>query len=1024
MSLPYDLESLPREKKKFYISATKKEISEMLSVVGCDSLDHLYDHIPKEVKFDKELDLPMALEYSELKNHLESIAAKNKNYLHFAAHGLPVYKIPAMLENINLRRLATSYTPYQPERSQGTLITQWIYQCCLAQITGFEAINSSLYDRSTAIYEGICCAHRIQNKKNTALVFDSLYDKDKTVLLTMAKHTEINIKFIPAIEEKTGRISLNDFSKFLEEWEKDAFCVVYPHVNTAGVIEEVNAITDLIHQKELLAIAVIDPMLLGEGGLKPPSDFGKKGADIFVGEGQHLALPPNFGGPGLGLFGIRFNEQNKSHIRSTAGRFVGHAVDQAGRPCKVIVLSTREQHIRREKANSNICSNQAFLATLAGVAMLTRGDAGLKKTAATGYKLLRKALSRLLTLEGIELAFSEGEVFNQVTLKLHRDTTKPLDNKKTSAYKELLTKAEKKKLILGVDISTELKKIGHHGNYLSLSFSDIHSEKDIDTLCDWFESEFKKKNENDFPQKSHSMDISASKLRQSPVALPVLSEQELLSYYKNLTEQNVSPDDACYPLGSCTMKYNPYINDYAAGLPGFIYSHPEHPTSLIQGNLEIIYKTQEYFKIITGLDAVTTQPVAGAQGELVGLKLFQAYHEQKGKGKLKEFRDIVLIPYSAHGTNPATATVAGFITRQKSDRESGIISIKAGENGEIDLDDLKEKVQQYSRRIAGIMVTNPNTSGIFEKQFKTIADLIHSVDGLVYMDGANMNAIAGWVDLGKLGVDAVHNNTHKTWSIPHGGGGPGDAFVAVSAKLKDFLPGVQVVKKNDSYDYEIPPESIGSVHRHFGNFAHKVRCYTYLRALGKEGVKKMSAIAVLSARYLYQRLKKHYVILPFETEHNPRMHEFIISLSNEAFENIQKIGLPKVQIISRIGKLFLDFGFHSPTVAFPEVYGLMIEPTESYSKKELDKFADSVIAIKSLIDEHPEVLLTVPHFTPIDRVNEVEANKNLLLSEKIIVLPEVLKNRISQKELLEMDVGLLKEKIVAAHQKKLEKKIN
>ena len=992
MSLPYNLESLPREQKKFYISATETDIEQMLGEIGCDSLNQLYDYIPDEVKFDKELDLPTALEYDELKEHLENVAAKNKNYLHFSAHALPVYQIPSLFKSLNLRRLATSYTPYQPERSQGTLITQWIYQCCLAQITGFEAINSSLYDRATAIYEGICCAHRIQNKKNTALIFDSLYQKDKEVLVTLSKHTNINLKFIPSMEKITGRINLHYFANLLEE---DTFCVVYPQVNTAGVIEKVDAITDLIHQKEALAIAVIDPMLMGEGCLKPPSQFGKKGADIIVGEGQHLALNPNFGGPGLGVFGVRFNEQNKRHIRATAGRFVGHAVDQVGRPAKVIVLSTREQHIRREKANSNICSNQAYLATLAGLAMLARNEDGLKKASEAGKRFLRKAIDRLLKLKGIELAFPEGEVFNQIVLK------SPVD------VGRLLSKAEEQKLIPGFDISDELNQLGHIGHYLSLSFSDIHSEEDIDTLCNWFESEFEKESNG---LKSNLNDISPSQLRQSKVGLPVLNATQLQTYYEHLADQNVSPDDACYPLGSCTMKYNPHINDYAAGLSGFALSHPEHPISLIQGSLEIIYKTQEYFKIITGLNSVTTQPVAGAQGELVGLKLFLSYHEKKG-----EFRDIILIPYSAHGTNPATATVAGFITRQKEGEESGIISIKAGLDGEIDLADLKEKVKKYSHRIAGIMVTNPNTSGIFERQFRNISDIIHSVDGLVYMDGANMNAIAGWVDLGKLGVDAVHNNTHKTWSIPHGGGGPGDAFVAVNAKLKDFLPGIQVVKKNGRYDYEFPSQSIGSVHRHFGNFAHKVRCYTYLMALGKEGVKKMSAIAVLSARYLFERLKKHYVILPFGSEHNLRMHEFIISLSEETFQNIQKTGLPRAQIIGRIGKLFLDFGFHSPTVAFPEVYGLMIEPTESYSKNELDRFADAVIAIKELIDENPEVLLTVPHFTPVDRINEVEANKKLLLSEKLTALPEVLENRIAQKELLEMDLKVLKEKIVMAH---------
>ena len=517
-------------------------------------------------------------------------------------------------------------------------------------------------------------------------------------------------------------------------------------------------------------------MRLGPGGLKPPSDFGRKGADIIVGEGQHLALAPNFGGPGLGIFGIRFNEDNKTDIRATAGRFVGQAVDRAGRPGKVIVLSTREQHIRREKANSNICSNQAYLATLAGAAILARGEAGFRKAATLGPKFLRKALKKLLTLEGVDLAFPAGEVFNEVTLKLSREAG------------EVLAAAKEAALIPGVDITQEVKGLGQEGSppvpepvegegsFLSLAFSDCHREEDIETLCDWFSSQFKPKS----PPRRHregehelsdSFALSPRHLREKSLCLPEIAPAAVRDYYRRLAEQNVSPDDACYPLGSCTMKYNPYINDYAAGLEGFQASHPEAPLSLCQGNLEIIYKTQEYFKAITGLAGVTTQPVAGAQGELVGLKMFQAYHTSKSKGAT---RDIILIPQSAHGTNPATATVAGFVTSSRVGEEAGIVSIRANQTtGEIDLVDVAEKVEKYRHRIAGIMVTNPNTAGIFETGFKKMADLIHSIDGLVYMDGANMNAIAGWIDLGKLGVDAVHNNTHKTWSIPHGGGDPG-----------------------------------------------------------------------------------------------------------------------------------------------------------------------------------------------------------------------------------------------------------
>ncbi len=498
-------------------------------------------------------------------------------------------------------------------------------------------------------------------------------------------------------------------------------------------------------------------------------------------------------------------------------------------------------------------------------------------------------------------------------------------------------------------------------------------------------------------------EIPANLKRKTEMSIPKIEKKTLLEYYQKLGTQNFSPDDGIYPLGSCTMKYNPYINDWAASLNGFSNLHPQAPLKDAQGALELLYHTQEIFKEITGLPGVTTQPLAGAQGELVGIKMFQAYHRNNN-----EKRDIIIIPRSAHGTNPATAAVAGY---------TNLKIVEADESGRMDIANIKQIIGDNQGRIAGIMVTNPNTAGIFETNFKEVADLIHADGGLVYMDGANMNAIAGWVDLDKLGVDAVHNNLHKTWTIPHGGGGPGDAIVAVSSKLIDYLPGVQIVKNGNDFTIEKPSKSIGEFHRHWGNFAHKVRAYTYLKALGCEGVKRMSAMAVLSAQYLLKKLTPHYPTLPKHSEATKRMHEFIITLSPEIFAKIEKAGTPKANVIGRIGKLFLDFGFHAPTVAFPEQYGLMIEPTESFTKKELDDFANVVIEIKNLIESNPEVLLSAPHFTPIDRVDEVAANKDIVLSEKISkILPEILPDRVQAGILRELNSTELKTKIVEAHQ--------
>ena len=316
-----------------------------------------------------------------------------------------------------------------------------------------------------------------------------------------------------------------------------------------------------------------------------------------------------------------------------------------------------------------------------------------------------------------------------------------------------------------------------------------------------------------------------------------------------------------------------------------------------QGSLEVLYEIQEMFKKVTGLPGVTTQPVAGAQGELVGIKMFQAYHRSKGEG---DQRSIILIPRSAHGTNPATASTAGFETKVKEGVQYGIVTIDSNTKGEIDQDQLYSTIEKYGQRIAGIMVTNPNTAGIFETNFKDTADKIHEVGGLVYMDGANMNAIAGWVDLNALGVDAVHNNLHKTWTIPHGGGGPGDAIVAVSHRLVDFLPGVVIEKEEGAFKTKKPKHSIGSFHRHYGNFAHKVSAFTYMKLLGTEGIRKMAAVSVLAAKYLYKKLKEIYPTLPSDCEDVPRMHEFILTLNDADFQRIEEKGTPYAQTITRL----------------------------------------------------------------------------------------------------------------------------
>jgi glycine dehydrogenase len=994
-NLPYDPKKLKRELTKYYISSTKAEQAEMLTAVKLKNLSDLYAHIPDDVKFDQAPFVTEELAYNDLIAHVEEVAAKNNIKTCFIGDGLKNYKVSEIVPYVcNLRGLTTAYTPYQPERSQGTLNTLWIYSSALSMLTGFEAVNASFYDRSTTLFEAIQTAMRIVKNTNTALICESIYPGDIEVLKTHARETGLKIITIPT-DPETGITNIEIARKLALEIGSNLAAIAFPQVNNFGNLEDVHELTDLCTELNIQSIALFDPMLLATDGIIPPVEYGsqKQGANMIVGEGQHLAIAPNFGGPGLGIFGIRYNEKNKLDIRSTAGRFIGRAKDADGKNCLCMVLSTREQHIRRDKATSNICSNQSFIATAAGAAILARGEEGMTDSALLGRDYALQMAQVLTQYKGVNLAFPATPFYNEFTLEL------PI------TVSELQKRASKANIQLGVDVSNRLKD---GRNLLLLSFFDVHTDEDLEALEIFFRDNFEAEENDEFLP-----EIPENFLRTSKVGLPTLEMEEIKTYYRKLADLNVSPDDNIYPLGSCTMKYNPYINDYAAGLRGFTDVHPQAPIEDVQGCLKILYSIQEMFKSITGLPAVTTQPVAGAQGELVGLKLFQAYHRNNGES---ESRNILLIPRSAHGTNPASATMAGFETKTVDGIQYGIVTIEANKKGQIDFDQMKAAIEKYNTRIAGVMVTNPNTSGIFETCFKEMSKLIHAAGGLVYMDGANMNAIAGWIDLNKMGVDAVHNNLHKTWTIPHGGGGPGDGIVAVSHRLLDYLPGIQVTKDNAGmYDLVKAPKSIGSFHRHFGNFAHKVRAYTYIKSLGGVGTREMSSVAVLSARYLYEKLKPTFPSLPEGCENEVRMHEFILTITKDTFARIEAGGTPKAQAIAKIGKLFLDFGLHAPTVAFPEIYGLMFEPTESYSKAELDRFVDVVNAIQELINETPHVLRTAPHFTPVKKVDEVDANKNLTFMEELKTLPNLYENIIDPLKLSKMNISDVSHEILRAH---------
>lgn len=958
--LGYDPERLPRELKRHYIGASEGEIEEMLAVVGCKELRDLYGHIDEENFFKGELKLPEELSYEGVLRRMEEVASKNFLRPSFLGDGMPVSKEHEIASYVSgIRGLTTTYTPYQPERSQGTLISLWNYQCLLAKLTGFEAINASLYDRSTALFEAICCVLRASQKgaADTVVVSEGIYPGDKEVIDTLIRGTEIKVEYVGLSKE--GVTDVVKMREVLDRLGDRVAGIAFTQVNQYSLLEDVDLLADMAEERGIMSIAVIDPMMIVGGGLKAPVAFGKRGVDIIVGEGQHLAIGANFGGPGLGIFGVRYNEGQKHLIRMTPGRYVGKGKDVEGNDAYMMVLSAREQHIRKDKATSNICSNQAFLATLAGAVMLAKGEEGMRESGTMGMRYVRMFLEGVLPAKGVRLAYPKKAFYNECLLEVD------------CGVKGLIELGKEFGLNIGHDMTERVGKPA-----LKVSFSDVNSKEDVERLIAFFKGQFEGEG-GEFEVEG----IEKRFLREGQVGLPTVEVGVVKECYKRLGALNVSPDDGCFPLGSCTMKYNPYINDWAANLEGFRGIHPQVDVSDCQGSLEVLYEIQEWMKGITGLDGVTTQVVAGAQGELAAIKMFQAYHEDRGdKGRKK-----ILIPKSAHGTNFATAVMAGF-------KSEDIVYLKANESGKIDEEDLDRVLLEDGGKVAGIMVTNPNTGGIFEEGFRGIARKIHDAGGLVFMDGANMNAIAGWIDLKALGVDAVHNNLHKTWSIPHGGGGPGDGIVAVSGRLVDYLPGYQVVKEGGRFGVKKAKRSIGSLHRHWGNFGHKIRCYAYLLRLGREGIRRMSGVAVLGARYMKKRLEGEYPSLPRGAEMVPRMHEFILTLEDEVLGKLEEIGVEKSVVISRIGKLFLDYGFHAPTVAFPEVYGLMIEPTESYGKGELDKLIGVIREIKKVVTEDGERLKRVPEKMVIRRVDEVGANRNLKVSEEPRELVGLIRN--------------------------------
>lgn len=906
-----------------FIPHSEPDIQEMLSAINVKHLNDLFDEIPSDVPQADIANIPDGLDELSI-IRLSTERAPQFHYGScFMGAGAYEHHIPAAVWDLVTRgEFYTAYTPYQPEASQGTLEVIYEYQTLMTALMAMEVSNASLYDGASALAEAVLMATRISNGDCVSvLVPRNLHPNYYDVLRTIINaHT---IKFVDwNFDCKSGQLDIAQ----LKNIECDIVIIAQP--NFFGCIEDIDLITNIAHEKKALVIGVVNPIAMAM--LKPPGKWGETGADIVCGEGQPLGVPLSGGGPYFGFLCC-----HKKDIRQLPGRIVGKTNDAAGRTGFVLTLQAREQHIRRAKATSNICTNQGLLVTAATIYMRLLGGKGLQAVAKKCHDNAEKLKNALSKIKDIDIVF-QSPTFHEFVIRV---------NNQSAA--DVISEMQKNNIQAGLlldDYYPELK------NCLLICVTETKTEKDLEkyahVLC----------GERDiFSTKPIEVKLLATT---HVLNIPQTSELDVIRYFTQLSQKNFSIETNFYPLGSCTMKYNPKSAKTIASMPGYFYLHPLTAEKNMQGYLENLFELQNTIAILTGFDEVSLTPMAGAQGEFAGVAMIAAYHRDRGDIARTE----MLIPDAAHGTNPASARMCGFNVKEIP---------TCTKTGDIDLDALQKAV---SEKTAGIMLTNPSTFGVFERKITKIAEIVHKAGGLLYYDGANLNAILGRAKPGDMGFDVMHLNCHKTFATPHGGGGPGSGPVAANAKLKDYLP-TPIVGKTDTQFYWMSkqdrPKSIGRLSCFMGNAGVLMRAHTYLTLLGKNGCKRVSQFATLNANYLMKQLEKVGYTIAFPERR--ASHEFIIT----AKPLMQKTGVCALDIAKRL----LDFGIYAPTIYFPQLIPecLLIEPTETEDKKTLDRFIEVMTIIYDEAHANPEKLKGAPYTTPVGRLDEVKAAKELMI---------------------------------------------
>lgn len=888
--------SINFDKERFlyrHIGSNEGKTNEMLTEIGAASLDELIDQtIPQNIRLQKPMDLDEPMSEYRFLNDFRKMASKNRIMKSFIGMGYYDTLMPNVIKRNILENPGwyTAYTPYQAEIAQGRLEALINFQTIVSDLTGMELANASLLDEGTAAAEAMSMFHSSRKgaKRKGA---------DKFFVSELCHPQTIDVLKGRARSQKI-EVVVGDHSE-LDVTDPELFGILLQYPGTDGSVHDYSSLIAAAKEQGNQVVVAAD--LLSLTLLKSP---GAMGADAVVGTTQRFGVPMGYGGPHAAYFAT-----GESYKRKIPGRIIGVTQDEEGNPVYRMALQTREQHIRRERATSNICTAQVLLAVIAGMYGVYHGPEGLKRIAARIHglaKITAKGLGQL----GIKI---ENEYFfDTLTIQVESDD-----------IKEAI-----RKLALQHDINFRY----FDDTRIGIAFDEVKDLDDVQQVLNIFAEAMD--SELDF-----SVDKAAEKVSvelpeslqrtadymEHPVFSLYHSEHEMLRYLKKLENRDLSLVHSMISLGSCTMKLNATAEMIPLTWPEFGQLHPFAPEGQAEGYQQLFKALERQLEVITGFEAVSLQPNSGAQGEYAGLMTIRAYHKHNGEGH----RNVTIVPDSAHGTNPASAVMAGM----------EVVVTKCDDHGNIDLDDLRQKVEANRDNLAALMITYPSTHGVFEEDIKEICEVIHENGGLVYMDGANMNAQVGFTSPAEIGADVCHLNLHKTFCIPHGGGGPGVGPIGVNEKLKPFLPGNVLVKTGGEHAIR------GISAAPWGSASILTISYAYIKMMGAEGLTQATRMAILNSNYLKDRLKDHYPVL-YTGKNGRTAHEFIIDL--RPFK--QLAGIDSADVAKRL----MDYGFHAPTMSFPVPGTLMIEPTESESKEELDRFCEAMISIREEIREVEE----------------------------------------------------------------------